>query len=97
MEVKEEASEIGRFLAKRLGRRIRFGDAVYLASYDFPLEQKMELMEALIEKQGAGIYSPLYFRQEFTKAEVAYHKGPLPKPHSSFSSIRDILSPPTGG
>ena len=89
----EEAFQIIRFITERTGRAIKFKDAKYLASFNFPIDTKLEVIERILSDKGAGnVFSALYFRQEFIKAEVAYHKGELPKPHSNFSSVGDILS-----
>lgn len=94
----DEAFKIIKFITKRTGRAIKFKDAKYLASFDFPLEVKLTVIENVLNIGGAGrVFSALYFRQEFIKEESKYHKGEMPKPHSDFSSIRDILSPPLSG
>lgn len=88
-----EASQIARYIAKQTGRTIKVRDASYLASFNFPLERKLEVIKRVIDLGRAGsIYSALYFRIAFVEEEVSFHKGPIPKKDSSFSSVSDILS-----
>ena len=88
-----EAFEIVHQITERIGKPVRFRDAKYLASFDFPLEEKCRVIRKVIEKGGAeNIYSALYFRQAFIEAETNYHKGSLPKKDSLFVRVSSVLS-----
>jgi len=94
----DQAFAMVKFITTKTTKSIKFKDALYLAGFSFPLEQKLHLIERVIKLGRAeSVYSALYFRAEFQEAEVQYHKGPMPKKDSSFASIGEILTPPSGG
>lgn len=91
-----EAFEIVHQITERTGKAIRFRDAKYLASFNFPIEEKCRVIRDVIERGGAeNIYSALYFRQAFIEAEANYYKGSLPGKDSSFVRIGEVLSSTT--
>ena len=93
----DQAFRIIKFITQKTKKSIKVRDAIYLAGFNFPLEEKFRVIERVIKMGRAeSVYSALYFRSAFQEAEVQYYKGPMPKKNSSFTSIRDILSPGIG-
>jgi len=97
--VADQARVIIKFITTKTAKSVKWRDAYYLASFSFPLDQKLEVIKQVIERSGSAgcIYSALYFRSAFIEAERQFHKESFVVRRSVPVSVRDILFPPSSG